>query len=85
MGTPAMVKQFIFKTGNSGTSKKSGKEYCMIELHDPETLENSQFFQREGKFINFTGIGFKDKVEAGFEMGVFNGRPALELSTLRKI
>ena len=84
MLNPTMAIEFLFKGSNSGTSRKSGKPYSMIELHDVASLENTNFFLEPDQVVNTEGIKFKDKVEATLEMTIQNGRPGFKLIALAK-
>ena len=74
-----MKKEFIFKSVNSGTSKKNGRPFVMVELHDPQTLENTSFFIPDGRHIETSQIVFKDNVIAELSMDFAYGRPQLNL------
>lgn len=80
-----LVKQMQFKGENQGKSKKSGNDYHIITLHDPVTLDNIDFFIREGSTVSTHGIQFKDKVQASFGMDFVYGRPQMVLLELKKI
>ncbi|MCL6664554.1 hypothetical protein [Paenibacillus amylolyticus] len=84
MLNPTMAKEFLFKSSNSGTSRKSGKPYSMIELHDVASLENTNFFLEPDQSISTDGFRLKDKVEATLEMTIQNGRPGFKLVALTK-
>lgn len=74
----ANVKEMLFKQDRTGTSKK-GNPYRIITLHDPETLENIEFFVEVDSPISTTGLKLKDKVKASFELGFQFGRPQMQL------
>lgn len=80
----ATVKQMLFKEENQGTSKKSGKDFHMVVLHDPETLENITFFLRDDSKVSAEGIRLKDKVNATFTMEFEFGRLQPVLQSLTK-
>ena len=40
----------------------------MIQLHDPSTLENMNFFLQADSNVSTNGINFRDKVRASFSM-----------------
>lgn len=85
MGTmQLMTKEFVFKKDETGTSKKSGGSFRVVELHDPTTLENTPFFIREGQNVSTVGIQFKDKVVASFGMDIIYGKAQLVLQSLIK-
>lgn len=85
MQNPVIAKEFLFKSSNSGTSRRTGKEYSMIELHDVSTLENTNFFLEPGQDIPTDGFNLKDKVEAKLEMTILaGGRPGFKLIALTK-
>lgn len=75
----------IFKSTFSGKSKNTQQPFTMIELHDPETLENAKFFLRDGQQIDTSTLKFKEKITVKFEMGIQNGQPRMELAALSKI
>lgn len=79
------VKQMVFKEETKGTSKKSGKDFHMLVLHDPETLENISFFLREDSSVTAEGIKFKEKVNATFTMEFEYGRLQPVLQSLTKV
>lgn len=80
----AMEKPFVFKKDDTGKSKKTGRDFRVIELHDPNTLENTSFFVRDHQTINTAGIQFKDKVIASFTMDIMYGRAELVITAIRK-
>lgn len=84
MSNQQLQKEFVFKQVIQGTSKKNGRPYTMIELHDPSTLENSTFFIPDGKNVSTEGIILRDKVAASFEMDIQFGKPQLVLTALIK-
>lgn len=76
------VKEMLFKEEVKGVSKKTGEPYRMVVLHDPATLENISFFLNDDSNISVTGLKFKDKVKAVFELGFQYGRPQMQLNSL---
>lgn len=84
MSVPSMNKSYIFKEGNAGTSKQN-KPFNMVELHDPETLENTKFFVKPEISLDSSKFNRHDKVTAHLAMGIYNGRPNLELVGLTKL
>lgn len=85
MSNGTITKEFVFKGANSGISRKSGRPYATVELHDPSTLENTTFFLNEGQTVSTDGINFRDKVAASLEVTISNGRPAFILHGIKKI
>lgn len=84
--TNNVIKQeFLFKGEMSGTSKKSGRPYHQVELHDPNTLENMSFFLEQNSSVNTTGILFRDKVVAEFSMEFRFGNLQPVLQKIQKI
>jgi uncharacterized protein YqjF (DUF2071 family) len=79
-----MVKEMVFKSENQGTSKKNGRDYHMIELHDPVSLDNINLFIRPENPVSTNGIQFKDKVTAYFGMEFIFGKPQMVLQSLTK-
>jgi len=84
MTVPSMNKGYIFKEGNKGLSKQQ-KPFNMVELHDPETLENTKFFVKPDVPLDPSIFKRHDKVTAHLAMGIYNGRPNLELVGLTKL
>lgn len=80
----AMEKPFVFKKDDTGKSKKTGRDFRVIELHDPNTLENTSFFVRDHVNISTHGLQFKDKVIASFQMDIMFGRAELVIMSIRK-
>ena len=80
-----MQKEMIFKSENEGTSKKPPyRNFRVIELHDPITLDNVSFFQRDGYIIPTEGLKFKDRVIASVGMDIVYGKLQSILVGLRK-
>lgn len=79
-----MQKEFIFKSDHTGVSRKNNRDFRVVELHDPVTLENTRFFIRDGQHVSTSGINFKDKVIALFEMDIMFGKPDVVLQSIRK-
>lgn len=82
-----MEQAMVFKKDFTGVTKNGGRPFRTIELHDPLTLENTTFFLNENLMDNIdtSGIKFKDKVVATFQVGNFNGQPRLDLVGLKKL
>lgn len=74
VGVGQLQQVFVFKGENKGTSKKSGNEFHIVTLHDPETLDNVDFFLRPGSQVSTVGINFKEEVIATFGMEVVYGK-----------
>lgn len=79
-----LTRDFIFKSDHTGTSKKSGQPYRVIELHDPVSLDNTRFFIRDGQNVSTSGINFGMKVVASFGMDIVYGKTELALQSIRK-
>jgi len=83
MTTPSYLeKEMIFKKDESGKGK-SGRPFRVVELHDPQSLENVPCFIQEGTFVDTTGIMFKDRVTASFGMDIVFGRPQMVLKSIK--
>lgn len=80
----ANTQQMVFKSYKEDTSKKSGKPYRMVELHDPQSLDNVSFFLDAESPITVEGLQLHDKVTATFGMEVRFGRIQPVLQGLRK-
>lgn len=70
-----MNKNYLFKSYYEGVGKTSKKSFRMLELHDIESLENTQFFIPEGKELSILStLKFKDVIEVEHGVAVFNGK-----------
>lgn len=78
-------QEFLFKQVMTGTGKKSGKPFTMVELHDPATLENMNFFLQPDSKVSTFGINFRDKVLAAFTMQFQFGELKPVLQSIVKI
>lgn len=78
-------KVMIYKDEKKDISKKSNKPYHVLELHDPETLENVRFFLKEDTTVNTDGLKFKDKVKVEFVMSFQFGQLQPMISKLTKL
>ena len=78
-------QEFLFKNANSGISKKTGKPYRMLQLHDQSTLENVDFFLDEESTISTEGLKLKDKVKASFAMQLKYGNFTPVIVQLQKL
>ena len=78
-------QEFLFKNDNSGISKKTGKPYRMLQLHDQSTLENVDFFLDEESTISTEGLKLKDKVKASFAMQSKYGKFTPVIVQLQKL
>ena len=85
MNANSLQQKFIFKSENRGTSKKSGNNFHIVTLHDPETLENVDFFLRPGTSVSTDGIYFKNEVIATFGMEVLYGKIQPVLKALHSV
>lgn len=72
-----MQKNYLFKLARE---TKSGK--TLVELHDPDTLENVQYWLDQGHTVD-TVFSFKQKVTAKLTITSFNGRAAFQLLELK--
>lgn len=79
-----ITKQLVFKQEVTGTARKTGKPFRMVELHDPRSLENTKFFLREGSSVNAHGLAFGDKVLASFSAEILYGKMEFVLDALQK-
>lgn len=78
------AKVMLFKSYKEDISKKSGNPYRMVELHDPESLDNVSFFLDADSPISVEGLKLRDKVEVMFGMDVRYGRIQPVLQSLKK-
>lgn len=78
-------QRFLFKGSMAGTSKKSGRPYSQVELHDPNSLENMAFFLDPDSTVNTTGIQFRDPVMAEFSMEFRFGKLQPVLQKIQKV
>lgn len=78
-----MEKKMIFKQQLKGDSKKTNQPYHMIELHDPETLENTMFTINPVGKVDASRIPFRSSVIAVLGMSTYGGRPQLTLEALK--
>lgn len=79
-----MEKSYVFKSYREGTTKASGKPYKMLELHDPNTLENTTYYLKEHQVINHTTYKLHDKVTVTHGIETFNGKAQLTVEAMRK-
>jgi hypothetical protein len=84
-GVGQLQEIFVFKGENKGTSKKSNKDFHIVTLHDPKTLENVDFFLRPGSEVSTDGINFRDEVIATFGMEVIFGKLQPVLRALHSV
>lgn len=77
-------KEMLFKSFTEGTGRKTGKPYRMVELHDPVSLDNVQFFLDDSSTVSVDGLQLRDKVIATFGMDVRYGRVQPVLQSLKK-
>jgi len=75
---------FIFKQSQKGTSKTSGRPYHIVELHDPNSLENVKFFLPPESTIDTSSMIFKDKVSATIQPTFKDGKIEQALVSLKK-
>lgn len=80
-----MTQDFLFKDDNAGISKKSGKAYRILTLHDPKTLDNVDFFLDGDCTISTEGFQIKDKVKAAFTMELRFGKLQPVIVQLTKV
>lgn len=80
-----MKKNYLFKSYTEGTGKTSHKPFRILELHDIDTLENTQFFIPQGHSLPaLPTLKLKDAVEIEHGITVFNGRPNMTVETISK-
>lgn len=79
-----LTKELLFKGTRKGESRKTGNPYHMISLHDPSSLENTDFFIPDNVEINTDGLKLKDRVIATFTLEFVNGRSQLALLAIKK-
>lgn len=80
-----MQQDFLFKDDNAGTSKKTGRPYRILQLHDQATLDNVDFFLDEDSTISTEGFKLKDKVKASFTMQLRFGKLTPVIVQLQKV
>lgn len=83
MTVNAMTQKLVFKDSFSGTAKQTGRPFSKITLHDPSTLENSDFFLQPGVTIDTKGFKLGDPVLAEYGPVNRNGRMELTLVSLK--
>lgn len=79
-----MEKAYVFKGYVNEKSKRTGRPFTMVKLHDPVTLDNTDFFLQDDVEINFDGLKFKDNVVATLDIGVNYGKTTVNLLGLKK-
>lgn len=81
-----MEKAYVFKQYREGANKTSGKPYKILELHDPNTLENTTFYLKEHQNIEILKtLKLHDKVNATHGVEVFNGKAQITVENIRKL
>lgn len=80
-----MTQDFLFKEDQQGTSKKTGKPFRILTLHDPVTLDNAEFFLDEESPISTNGFKLRDKVRASFTMQMRWGKLTTVITALEKL
>jgi len=80
-----MEQRYLFKSDFTGTSKKAPfNQFRIIVLHDPVTLENTEFFHDVNIPLDTTGLKLKDPVIVTHSIRNFQGKPNLQISAIRK-
>lgn len=80
--------QMLFKSIVEGTSKKNGRPYYMVELHDVNTLENVMLFVPDDRLAlrdTIAKLTFKQPVLAQFDNVARFGRIQSELVSLTTV
>lgn len=80
-----MPKLYKFKEDTGWKSGKNNKPYRIITVHDPETLENMQFFINAGQDIDTSELTFKDDCQIVTGITVIGGRAIPTLEMVQKI
>jgi hypothetical protein len=67
--------KMIFLEVSKGIGKKSEKPFTVLKLHDPDTLQNADFFLPEDHKLKLEGLKFKDQVLVEYGMQIQYGQP----------
>lgn len=80
-----MNKTYLFKSYHEGTGKTSKKPFRILELHDQQSLENTQYFLQESQELPaLISLKFKDSVDVVHGIAVFNGKPNMTIESIVK-